>query len=232
MSVTLKYIAQAAMDNYLQNYRGNTDFFDLDDFITRAAAVVADLYEKTYQQKYAELRATKSAKFDLVAFDEGMLSVQELAVTYDKEVGEFSSTLTAPVMTFLYDQSGVGYQLMLAVNPKSTKLERTSLNELWQIHYVPFVDRVFWMPEDGKIKYIKKGNCNINKVKLYYIPAVQDEDGEVMPDTKLPDGIANMVITGTAMLMKQAAEGVVVDKTNDLNPNKVIQSEINKETVK
>lgn len=232
MAVTLKYVAQAAMDDYFQNYRGNANFFDLEDFILRAGSVIADFYQKTYQQKYVELKADKRAAIDLVAFDQGMLAMQELDVKYDKDEGEFVSTLTQPVMTFLYDQSGVGYQLLLPVNPKSTKLERTSLNELWQVQYVPFVDRVFWMPENGKIKYIKKGNCNINKVKLFYIPALQNQDGEYIGDAQVPDGIVNMTITGTAMLMKQVAEGTVVKQTNDLNPNKIIQSEINKEAVK
>lgn len=232
MAVTLKYIAQASMDSYFQNYKGNADFFELDDFIFRAGAVITDYYQKMYQAKYGELKQDKRAAIDLVGFDSDMLSVQVLEVLKDKETQEYYSTLTDPIMTFMYDHSNVGYQMLLPLSPKNVNLERTALNELWQVQYLPFTDRIFWLPDNGKITYIKKGFCNIKSVSLYYIPALMNKDGEVLGEAQIADGLVDMAINATVMRMKGIAEGTVVKETNDGNSNKIMETEINKQALK
>lgn len=231
MGVTLKYIGQMAMDSYFQNYKGNADFFELDDFIVRAGAVIADYYQKIYDAKYVELRQEKRAAMDLVGFDTEMLSIQPLEVKHDRESGEYYSDITEPVMTFFSDKSNVGYQLLLPRSPKNVNLERTSLDELWQVQYVPYVNRVFWLPDNGKITYIKKGSCNIKEVSLYYIPALMNKDGEVLRDAQIADGIVDLAINRTVGVMKQIAAGTIIKETNDFNGNKIMESEINKNAV-
>lgn len=231
MAVTLKYIAQSAQDSYYQNYKGNADFFELDDFIFRAGAVITDYYQKMYQAKYGELRQDKRASIDLVGFDSDMLSVQVLEVKKDKDTQEYYSKMEFPVMTFMYDHSNVGYQMLLPISPKNVNLERTALNELWQVQYLPFTDRIFWLPDNGKITYIKKGFCNIKSVSLYYIPALMNKDGEVIGEAQIADGLVDMAINGTVARMKSIADGTIVKMTNDFNPVKIVESEINKTAV-
>lgn len=232
MATRLKYIGQSAMDNYYQNYKGNADFFDLPDFIFRAAAFIAEFYQQIYMSKYAELRQEKRHSIDLVSFNSDMLSVEALTVTMDKETREYTATPTARVMTFLYDQSNVGYQNMIPVSPKNVNLERSTIDELWQLQYVPFVGRIFWIPDQGKITFYKKGDCNITKANLYYIPALMNDDGEVYEDAVIADSVANTAISNVPGIMKQIAQGTIVKQTNDMNPNKVMESEINKTALK
>lgn len=230
--VTLNYIGQAAMDNYYLNYRGNADFFGLDDFVFRAGAIINDFYQKTFMTKYNELRQEKINKAELVGFNVDMLSSQDLEVKLHREMQEYRATLSQPVMTFSYDQSETGYQLVTPLSPKKVNIERTSISELWQVQYLPFTNRIFWYPDNGDLVFLKKGDCNISKVRLYYIPSLRNKDGEVVGDTPIGDGLAHMAITTTVMTMKQQAEGTVVKETNDLNPNKVMESEINKTSLR
>lgn len=225
MAVTLKYIAQSAMDAYYRDYKGNTGFFDLNDFIFRAGASVAEYYQKTYDQKYAELRQEKRHRDELIGVDTDLLSVQELTV----KDGE--ATLKFPVMSFLYDTSGMGYQQLISIKPKEAVLERSSMDELWQYNYLPKTCRIFWRPQNGKLKFYMNANANVSLVELYYIPSVMNSQGEVFEDAMIADGIMDYAINATIAKLRQV-EAQVVKESNDFNENKIMQTEMNKVQLK
>jgi len=230
--VTLNYIGQTAMDDFYQNYRGNADFFGLEDFVFRAGAIIGEYYQKLFMAKYNELRQEKINKAELVGFNVDMLSQQDLTLKLNKEMQEYRATLSQPVMTFTFDQSETGYQLVMPLTPRNVNIERTSISELWQVQYLPFTNRIFWYPDNGELVFLKKGNCNVSKVRLYYVPSLRNKDGEVIADAPISDAIVQMAVTTTVAAMKQEAQGVVVKETNDLNPNKNLESEINKNALR
>lgn len=225
MAVTLKYIGSSAQDLYYRDFKGNTGFFELDDFIFRAGVTVAEFYQKLYEQKYQELRQERTQKDELVGIDPDLLSVQELAVKDNEAVIEF------PVMSFLYDQSSTGYQFVMPVNPKGVKLERCSMAEIWQFDYLPTSNRILWLPQNGKLKFKTTGNCNIQAVELYYIPSVMSKEGKVFGDTMIADGVANIAINQTVATMRQI-EAKVVKESLDGNSNATLETEINKQALK
>ena len=230
MAVTLKYIAQAALDNYYRDFKGNTGFFELDDFIFRAAATVQEFYQKAYEQKYQEQRQERTQKMELVGVDPDLLSVQTL--TFETKPGlQHSAEIKFPVMSFLYDQSSVGYQFLLPIEPSSVKLERGSMSELWQYEYLPKTNRIFWWPQNGKISLYQNSSCNVKEAELYYIPSVINCDGEILGDAMIADGLMNAAINGTVAAIKQLnPESVKMSLDN--NSNSVLQLEANPNAAK
>jgi len=223
MAVTLTYIGQQAMDGYFQNFRDNSSFFVLEDFMLRAATIIAEFYQKSYDAQYAMNRADKSD--EVISFSSDILSEQDLKV--ERKDQEVFSTLAFPVMAFIHDKQSTGAQELIPVNPYNAQLERSNITEVWQYKLMPLTERIFWRLQGDKIKYFKNGFANINEVKLLYVPAVLDKSGNVQADALIADGVAEMAINSTIMKMKGEKDGVVVKKLNDENDNKVLQNEVN-----
>ncbi|MEO7048923.1 MAG: hypothetical protein ABI091_26710 [Ferruginibacter sp.] len=230
MPQQLKYVAQLAMDNFYQDYKGDDDFWEIEDFISMCGNTAAETYQTFYQQAYAMLRQEK--KQEVVSFDAGWLLAQDVEVT--KQGNTLFADLDKPVMTFPYDQSSIGIQNVFILEPYSDdEAERTSLSQKWQLKYVPKVNKVFFYSDvagincdvASKISLINKGDCNIKKIRVLYVPVLNDGDAVI------PDGIINGVITKTVMAMKQIASGNVIDQTQDSNNNKVLQTELDKNTL-
>lgn len=223
MAVTLKYIAQAAMDNFLQNYRSNSDFWTLDDFMLRAATTIAEFYQKSYDAQYQMNRAEKAD--EVISFAPEILSEQVLRVI--NKDGEKYATLEFPAMSFLHDNQSTGIQDVLPLSPNNAQLERSNIYETYQYNLLPFSNRIFWRMRGMKILFFNNGRGNINEINVLYVPAVMDRDGNVLEDTLIADGVADMAINVTPLKLKQQKEGVVIKQTNDLNANPILQTELN-----
>jgi hypothetical protein len=223
MAATLVYIGQQAMDGYLQNFRSNSEFFTLEDFVFRAATIIAEFYQKSYDAQYAMNRADKTD--EVISFSSDMLSEQDLKVERKKQ--ETFATLTAPIMAFIHDKQTTGAQELIPVIPYDAKLERSNITETWQYNLMPLTNRIFWRLQGNRILFFKNGFSNINEVKLLYIPAVMDKDGNVQEQALIADGVAEMAINATVMKMKQEKDGIVIKELNDGNQNKVLQNEAN-----
>jgi hypothetical protein len=217
MAIALKYIAQQAQDDFLQDYAGNTTFFTLEDWVYRCGAVLGDFYAAEFKAKYAEYRQER--KDEVIAFSTDLLNEEDFDVKF--EDGE--SVIEPPrAFTFAYDNQNSGYQNLFVVMPSPKyEAERTSINEGWSLKYMGTVNRIFWYPVGGKIRLIKTGNCNVQKVRLYYVPAISS-------DMQVPDAMQNYVRMKAVEQMKFAAQQII-DKTNDQNPNKTLETEVNKE---
>lgn len=225
MPQQLKYVAQLAMDNFYQAYKGETDFWELDDFITMCGNAIAATYLTFYQQQYAGLRQEK--KEEVVSFDAGWLMEQDVDVK--AEGRQFFAMLDSPVMTFPYDQNSIGIQNVFVIDPYiEDECERTSYSSLWHLKYLPKTNKVFFYSAVsgidcnlvGKIGIVNKGDCNVKKIKVLYVPLMNDGESVV------PDGIIADAISKTVLLMKQMAADNVIDETADLNQNKVLQTEL------
>jgi hypothetical protein len=210
--------AQDAMDLFFTNYRTPADFFQLEDFERVTAGIVGNLYSQGYRKDYDEFRQEK--KDEVVSFDPAILNDQLLTV--ERKDGELFSKLERPCMSFLYDEQGIGVQDVRSIKPlNGVKFERTTTGAQWQLEYVPNCNIVFWYLEREKIKYINKSSCNIQQVKILYVPSILD------PDFLVPDGVYSFVVTTAAATIKEIVKGTIPKMSNDQNPNRLIQTEIN-----
>lgn len=217
------------MDNFYQAYKGEDDFWELEDFISMVGNTVASMYLSAYQQAYQMLRQDK--KQEVITFDAGWLLSQIIDVETVK--GKSSAILSKPVMTFPYDNNSIGIQDVFIIEPNCDEpLERTSLGQLWQLKYIDEDCNVKFFYADvpdydckivSKIGFKNAGN--VKKVKVYYVPSMNDGDALVC------DGMISDAITKTILSMKQIATGTVVDETPNSNSNKILQTELDKSTL-
>lgn len=223
MGQKIAIIAQLCQDDYEQNYANGTSFFQLSDYIIRAGNVAADFYRNMWMQMYQELRQEK--RDEVVGFEPSVLSEQ--FVKLKKEGTEWIGDIEKPAMSLPYDKQSSGFSNVFDVKG-GTELERSNVNETWQYKYQPYTNRLFYRIDRNKVKVFTKGAANIQEVRILYVPSVNIGDGEA----ELPDGIVNYVIMTTVSQMLQLSQGKIVKTSLDGNPNKIMESEINKESVK
>lgn len=223
MPQQLQYVAQLAMDEFYQQYKGENDFWELTDFISMVGNTVASMYQQVYQQYYTMIRQEKNP--EVVCFDSGWLLSQELEVSKDSN-GFLTTTLSKPVMTFPYDKSSSGIQEIFIIEPFNTcQPERTSLSALYQLKYLPKTNRVFFYQDMSKINFWSNVIFNVKKIRLLYVPVMNDAEAPIA------DGMIAQAISTTVNDLKKIAAGNVIDSTENQNSNKVLQSELDKATL-
>lgn len=218
MSQPIDIVGQYAMDAYYRDYKGNADFFDIDDFIYHCGATAADYYRQEWAAKYAELKAEKSES--LVSFGDELLATKTLKAK--PGTGGFEADIDFPFLSFTYDTQNSGIQSIFS---HGNELERTSANQRWQLKLLPVTNRIFWYATSKKIYFVTNGTCNVGEFEVSYIPGIGK-------DMVIPDGIVKYVIDTTVGMMRQIEAGTIVKETNDGNRNKIMESEINKAALK
>lgn len=208
-----------AMDAYYLDYKGNGEFFDLDDFIRYCGSSLADFYRQEWAAKYAELKAEKSDS--LVAFGDDVL--ETVTVKADKtNEGFYVADFPESVMSFTYDTQSSGIQ---SVRSREYELERVSASLRWQLDLIPFTGKLFWYPQGKRIIVWTNGLCNVQELEISYVPGISNK-------MIVPDGIIKYTVDTTVTTMRGIEQGKVVKETNDGNQNRVMESEINKAALK
>lgn len=226
MATKLNIVAQYAMDAYLGQYRVQADFFTINDFIFHCAASAASFYQQLYEREYTKLRAD-GQKDEVVAFSNDFLNTQILEVK--KKDGETFAELKEQVFSFAWDSSNVGVQNVFCSKPAPQyELERSDIDEIWQLKYTPKNNLTFWALDGGRILLINNGTCNVKEIKVLYVPQITADN----PEALLPDAIVSPVINTTVAAIRELRNGAIVKKTNDNNENKVLQSELNIQATK
>jgi hypothetical protein len=222
MGQPINLVAQAAMDDFYGNYKSETDFYTLDDFIDRCSSVLADVFQKSWEAQYNEMRSEK--REELVTFDPTWLNEQILEV---KNInGEYTTEFVKPVMSFLSDRCSAGVQFVFSLMPNpGLELERISLAEKWQLKLSPHVNKGFFTPLRNSIVFTTIGDVRVSKVRVLYIP-------KAGKDMDVPDGLIDYTRTTVVAKLKGILKDNVIKKSIDGNQNEVMQTEINKMALK
>lgn len=224
MGKLVKVAAQSAMDDFYQNFSDNTSYFQLEDFVYRIGTIAADYYTKEWQRMYAELRADRTQ--EVVAFDPTTLAEEFVKVKKDNETGEWVGDLLRKVLSVPFDLQTSGYQIVMDAKT-GEELERSNINETWNYQYQPLNNRKFWRIDRGKIKVFTRGICNLQELRILFVPSITIGDG----DEELPDGIVSYCISNTVAYMRAMAQGKIIKKALDNNPNMAFETEMNPKAV-
>lgn len=221
MSV-LKVVAQNVMDLYYQQYKSEEDFFKLYHFkylvSISYAAYLQNEYEKSYKMNLAETgvgEATLSPEW----FINNNIEVKRS----DDKISPFVGELPCKPFHFKFDKQSSGIKDVLPLNGRCGDFIRMNSDEKYKFELIPASPEIFWFPLGNKIHF-SNISCGLSSALVIYIPSMQDLDDNAI----VPEGIELDVLSATLNLMFNAKKGTpVIDVTQDDNPNKALQTEIN-----
>lgn len=211
--------AQVIMNLYYQSYRKDADFFRLFHFKYITGAVISKIMEEEYKAaKQAARVDDPSAEIDLPA--EWLIGE---VVEVKQEGNDNIITLKHTPFQFPYDLLGRTVQYIETADGPCRDFVRISVKEKWKFERLPQTKKIFFYVEREKVFFVTKDK--LGKLKVHYAPDITSasfgEDGGVIPVSKEEE-----VIRRTLDIMMKARQGTVVDMTNNSNPNKTIQTEI------
>jgi hypothetical protein len=212
--------AQQTMDLYYQHFRTDQDFFRLVHFRYLCAVAYASLLQDYYEKSYARA-LSENGMGDVDLPTEWMIS-ETLGVQSGAH-GEHYLELKQKPFSFLYDNQFRSIQTIMPVGDFSARLFRISIKEVWKLRAMPQTRNVFWFSMgDQKIQF-RNMNTSLSEVMVFYLPSL----GDLSDEAELADGLEGRVIEATLNLMSIARQGGVVDMTNDQNPNRTMETEVN-----
>lgn len=218
--------AQIVMDLYFQNFRKSEDFFTDVHFRYLCGVAYSKIVEDEYKQ--ARKEALAQLGFTEVALSSEWLINEEIKVEKVPDVkNTWSAKLKHPIFIFPYDPAGNGIQTIRNLNYSAcNEFIRESARRKWALCNMPVTKNVYWYIE-GKEIFFVNAKCPLDSAKLQvsYISDPSDDsfgdEGGVIPQSK-----EELIIRSTLDILIKARSGVVVDMTNNANPNKVKQTEI------
>lgn len=222
---TLATVAQDVMDKYYQDYASDEDFFQLDDFM----GVVSSAFNKIANDEYDQNKLFNKQVngYSVVDISDDWLTKEIATVTIDDFTGDLVAILSKKVWMPSFDLLGTGIQEVQIKNcPECIRIART---DTWKLRIIPVVKSIFFIAEKDKVRFKHTKGLKVNdKVRVSYVAAISsdDEDG-IIPESKV------FQIRAVALqLMIATRDGTVVDMTSNKNPNKNLQTEIDKNQLK
>jgi hypothetical protein len=215
----LKDIAQIVMDLYYQNYKADEEFFKKHHFKYLVTvcynSFIQDYYDLNYTKNLAE---NGHAQVDLSS---DWFVEEEAEVKYEN--GNYTAILKNRPFAFLHDNQ---YRSISDIVPVDcdcdVRLSRIKAVERWKLSALPATSYTFWYLFAGNRIRFEKVKCGIGKIIVYVLPSLVTTDDKAV----IASGLQQKVIEATLNLMFQARQGTVVDFTNNQNPNKVMETEI------
>jgi hypothetical protein len=214
--------AQMIMDIYYASFKTDEDFFTIFHFEYLVGVAYAQILEQEYREQRRE--AKQETGYTEIALQSDMLIEKELDVQRRKgRDGEYYIELPSRPFTFPYDPYGFGVQTIRSTDSKCTNFVRATAKIDQQLCVMPKVSRIFFYPL-GKNIELRNLYCHLSKAIVTYLPDITDP--QLGEDAEIPKSKEDVVIRQVLQMMLAARQGQVVDMSNNSNPNKVMQSEI------
>lgn len=215
----LDIVASLLQDTYYKEFIKDGDFFKEEDFISFISIAYSAAMQEDFDQsikKNKALNGVGSPELSDDWFSHEVFHVKHSdGEDFIENVGVFS---------FQNDSDNSGIKIILPENKNATctTFTKTSIDRVSSLRFLPKSDKtIYYYPLRGNV-YLKRKNCNVEKVIIVRIPAVSLEKAD---EINIPDTFVENIITRAMNLMKQDKDSPIIDKTNDQNPNKAIQTE-------
>lgn len=211
-------VAQNLMDLYYQQYKSDEDFFEEYHFKYIVAAgyakLLQDKYEKSYRQNKAENNIGEAT------LNPQWFVSEEIEVVASEDADRELTLKSCPFF-FDFDKQSSSIQGIYPLSGKCREFIRIDIDSLWKLNNAPNTNIVYWYVMGNKIKF-RNIQCGLKKVRITYIPSLKE-----LEDTcSFPDSMVFDTITFSYNMMRAAREGTVIDFTNNQNPNKVLETEL------
>jgi hypothetical protein len=217
--------AQMTMDLYYQNFKTDEDFFNLTHFLYLSGVAYSKLLEDEYKEARKEAKMEDSFAEIFIQADWLIEQTIEMKRIEDED-NSFSGTLSSPLFSFPYDPYSFGIQsVRRAGKTKCNHFIRTTGRESWLDCQLPTTNRVFFHVIANKL-IVNNVQCAMEKLIVQMVPEITDLMAFGMQGGPVPKSKEDIIIRKTLELMMAARNGAVVDMTNNSNPNKTLQTEV------
>lgn len=222
----LEIISSLVMDAYYQSYAKESDFLQQEDF----AQYTSMFFQQVLQEDFDKTRREMLQMGILEMGDSPILSDAWYKVKEVEVIKEGENYFINMPTTFSFNRD-VTYSGLKAIYPSSSigdccgKFSKIKIDQCESLKFLPKSDKtIYYFPLGDKV-YFKRVECGLKKVNVAYIPNLNDtEDNET--NVSIPEGLIAEIVTRTYNFLTAARNGSVIDKTNNQNPNKIIQTEI------
>lgn len=220
-------IAQRIMDLYYQGYATDEDFFSLPDFVSQVKSAYTNQIITDYESD--KLLNQQLEGFSFITLPMDLLKYEDIEVKKD-EMGVLYVPLSKPVFVFPYDSMASGVQsIQRVVKDRITSdfFVKVSVNDLWKLDHIMHGNRTYFSVQYNKIIFEKTG-CNFDKIRIGYVPMVSS----MTEDDEIADTRVDRIEISVLQKMLAAKQGVIIDQSNNSNPNKAIETEIDSNQMK
>jgi len=220
----LQILASLVMDAYYQSYAKESDFLQQEDFEQYTSIFFQQVLQEDFDKTRREMLQMRILELnDSPILSDAWYKVKEVEVK--KENDNFYAIMPT---TFSFNRD-ITFAGLKAVYPSGDigdccgKFGKIQSQQCEGLKFLPKSDKtIYYFPLGNKI-YFKNVSCGLKKVNVAYIPTLDEtEDGEI----NIPDGLVAEIVVRTYSFLTSAKNGAVIDKTNNQNQNKIIQSEI------
>lgn len=221
-------LAQRTMDLYFQNYGTDEDFFSLPDFVSQVKTAYTQQIISDYEAD--KVLNSQIDGFSYITIPVDVLKYEEVEVVKEKD-GLIYAPLEMPVFIFPFDSMASGLQSVQKIEKDRVTNDffvKVSINDTWKVPYVRHGSRSYFSVEYKRIVFERLACNGIKKVRIGYVPQVSslDENDEIS-DTR-----AERIETSVLQKMLAAKQGVITDMSNNSNPNKALETEIDSNQMK
>lgn len=217
----LNILASLVMDAFYQQYGKESDFFTLEDF----EAYCNVFYYQVLQEDFDKTKREMLQMGMLQPGEEPILNADwytEKEFEVKNEGDKFYIELPG-AFSFNKDVKYTGLK-DIYTSSECGPLAKITYNEKNTLKWLPNSDKtIYYYPVGSKIVF-ERVWCGLKKVNVVYIPSL-DADAEGC-EIIIPSAYMAEIVTRTYNFMTSAKNGSVIDKTNNQNPNKVVQTEI------
>lgn len=216
MSRKVSEIAQLCLDAFYQDFKTANEFFTKEHFVRYCILADAKLKQDEYALQVINNIRLRRYNAPVVLNSDNYYTAKDIEVKDDKAL------LPLSIMSF----PGIGDTLSVSrVVPEGNcqNLMRVTQAQRWQI--CDDKSMVYWIPACDGIEFVNKKNCSFKKVDVTYIP-------QLTSDATIQDSRAWVIVNMVSGFLKAMKDGIVIDKSNDGNNNKTLQTEMNADLIK
>lgn len=218
---TLKEIAQMSMDMFYRDYKSDDQFFDLQHFAFLAIGAYVDLVNKEGIVNKALNR--QATGFSTIELSPDWLIAEKVKI--EKKDNVNIGKLKYKAFSWDYDAMANGiYRVVTDPSMPCSELQKISQRDLQYACLLPANSQgMFLVLGSDCIQVL----CNIPEVTVYYVPLPSIDN----MDLPIGEDKQNEILRAVKELM-QDPSGMIVDKSNDSNPNAVPAGELNPTIIK
>jgi len=221
MTVSLNIAAQTLIDLYYQDYAPADAFIDIEHVKLLMIAEYERMLIDDFNRDRLLSRTIEG--YASVQLDGDWIIPSRVKVAKD-DLGQHIATLPQSAQSFPADKLGQGVQRVRPVGGKCkmTELIRIAASDAWMMclvpsssntyYYVQTISKGIECPSETRLVII--GGCIPTEIDAEYVPSLMS-GGDVLVQVSKVKVITDSVLQSLLIARQQ----VVIDKTNDGNPN-------------